>query len=175
MDELLKYIFPKYADKSVEDENSFRIKIAKEQLKKDKLDKVEILKICQEYFKLIGMENIKIIKYQYDVNMNRIKWGFYSGIKNDNGLADKNDIIWLKFTTDGFLGVVATSADINLNENYTSGKIISSLNKKWDKEIIIFPLQNIPKDLNRQRIESGLGNYLISKGVPILDYFSHNL
>ena len=61
MDELLKYIFPKYADKSVEDENSFRIKIDKEQLKKDKLDKVEILKVCQEYFKLIGMENIKII------------------------------------------------------------------------------------------------------------------
>lgn len=74
-----------------------------------------------------------------------------------------------------FLDVVATSADINLNENYTSGKIISSLNKKQDKEIIIFPLQNIPKDLNRQRIESRLGNYLISKEVPILDYFSHNL
>ena len=74
-----------------------------------------------------------------------------------------------------FLDVVATSADINLNENYTSGKIIGSLNKKQDKEIIIFPLQNIPKDLNRQRIESRLGNYLISKEVPILDYFSHNL
>lgn len=175
MDELLKYIFPKYADKRVEDENSFRIKIAKEQLKKYKFEKIKILEICQEYFKLIGMENIKIIKYQYDVNINRIKRGFYSNIKNDNNLADKNDIIWLKFTTDGFLGVVATSADINLNENCTSGKIISALCKKWDKEIIIFPLQNIPKDLNRQRIESGLGNYLISKGVPILDYFSHNL
>lgn len=175
MDELLKYIFPKYADKSVKDENSFRIKIAKEQLKKDKLEKEEILKICEEYFKLIGMENVKTIKYQYDVNMNRMKRGFYSGIKDDNNLADKNDILWLKFTTDGFLGVVATSADINLNEKNTSGKIISKLHKKWDNEVIVFPLSNIPKELNRQRIESGLGNYLISKGVPILDYFSHNL
>lgn len=32
----------------------------------------------------------------------------------------------------------------------------------------------ITDGLNRSDIESGIGNYLISQGIPILDYYSHN-
>ena len=65
------------------------------------------------------------------------------------------------------------------DKNYTTaGRINKSLGLEWDdSEVLIFPL-NIPSKiqgvLNRSDIESGIGNYLISKGVPILDFYSHN-
>lgn len=33
---------------------------------------------------------------------------------------------------------------------------------------------NPPEGLQRGDIERGVGNYLISKNVPILDFYSHN-
>ena len=112
------------------------------------------------------------------------------------------DIVWMKFTKEregsGFLGVVAAGADINFdippsekcynetsdgkpktnanNWKYnTSGIIIDSLGKKWDEDsILVFPLEGIDTlELTRGDIECGIGNYLIDKGVPILDYYSH--
>ncbi|AYG01643.1 hypothetical protein [Lactococcus allomyrinae] len=80
----------------------------------------------------------------------------------------------MKFTKGGFLGVIAVSDDINFNLGTTSGIIISKLNKKWDDSfVLIFPLKNIPSELKRGDIECGIGNYLVAKGVPILDYYSH--
>jgi len=90
----------------------------------------------------------------------------------------------MKFTEDGFLGVVATSNDINFdiplsqkeyNKNHnTSGIIIHYLNKKWNESfVLVFPLKKIPEKLKRGDVERGIGNYLIKKGVPILDFFSH--
>lgn len=97
----------------------------------------------------------------------------------------------MKFTTDQYLGVVATSNDVNVNmpnssEEYnlkkpnnkwfykTSGIIIHSLGKKWNKDyVLIFPLKNLPKDLSRHDVEKYVGDYLIEKDVPILDYYSH--
>ncbi|MGC6173957.1 hypothetical protein [Lacrimispora sp. 38-1] len=96
----------------------------------------------------------------------------------------------MKFTTDGYLGVVAASDDINFgipnnsleyNEKKpnnkwkynTSGIIIHRLGKVWDENfVLVFPLPNIG-DGERSDIECGVGNYLISKGVPILNYYSH--
>lgn len=100
--------------------------------------------------------------------------GIYIKVKEETG--DKNNLIWIKFTMDGYLGVVATSADVNFNMHNNCGRIIEHVRKKWDERfVLIFPLKKIPKNLNRQLIESGIGNYLISKNVPILDFCSHNL
>ena len=72
--------------------------------------------------------------------------------------------------------MVASSNDINFSDGNTSGKILKFLGKKWNKDIVvIIPLKFEDDILNRQLVESGIGNYLISKDVPILDYFSHNL
>ncbi|MCL2637883.1 MAG: hypothetical protein FWD48_05870 [Oscillospiraceae bacterium] len=124
---------------------------------------------------------------------------FYKNIKTEYNLEDKRDIVWMKFTKDNFLGVVAVSADINFNippsrckkhytetkngkpknknnhwEYNTSGIIINHLGQKWKEDfVLIFPLKNIPSGLKRGHIECGIGNYLIDKGVPILDYYSH--
>ena len=114
----------------------------------------------------------------------------YNDITDRYNLKDPADIVWLKFTTDKRLGVVAVSNDVNFNyppskSDYnsktdgdwtynTSGIIIHSLEKEWDTDfVVIFPLQNIPERYSRHKIEKAIGNYLIENEVPILDYYSH--
>lgn len=105
-----------------------------------------------------------------------------------------------KFTKDGYVGVVATSDDINFDvpnssSDYdkkhkvyntylkkwedkwvynSSGIIIHKLGKQWDESfVLIFPLKNIPQGYGRGDVERAVGNLLIEKGVPILDFYSH--
>lgn len=100
----------------------------------------------------------------------------YDVIKEQFRLITPRDIVWLKFTTKGHLGVVAKSFDINYGYNCSSGKLIKQVDEEWDKSfVLIFPLK--PEILNKYTsgdIELAIGNYLISKGVPIIDYYSHN-
>lgn len=103
-----------------------------------------------------------------------------SKIKNIVNNYDR-DLIWMKFTTDKFLGCVAfskgttTNKDVNFKMNNKSGKIINSCRKFWDTSFILcFPL--IPKNENAvpsKQMEYKVGECLISENVPILDYFSH--
>ena len=102
----------------------------------------------------------------------------YNIIKEQFDLRYASDIIWLKFTEDGCLGVVADSFDINFNYDNSSGKLIRVNDNtiKWNEScVVVFP---ITKDLleikSRKELETGIGNYLIDKGVPIIDFYSHN-
>lgn len=123
----------------------------------------------------------------------------YEKIKSDYGLEDVKDIVWLKFTTDGYLGVVAVSNDINfqiptnkndydllenpsreynkINNHYvynSSGILVHHIGKKWDKSfVLIIHLPNIPNEYSRHDIEKAIGNYLIEQQVPIIDFYSH--
>lgn len=100
----------------------------------------------------------------------------YEHIKRQYRLNNQADIVWMKFTTDAYLGVVASSNDINFNYDNTSGKIIKSINKEWDKNrIIIVPLSNINERQERLLIEKMIGNYLSDNNIPIIDLYSHNL
>ncbi|MFI3325432.1 MAG: hypothetical protein R3Y35_04580 [Clostridia bacterium] len=157
---------------------------AKEQSEFDPISKIEIIKYVNEFLNGIGVSIIE--NSTFDPNTIN-----YDSIKNDYNLEDEQDILWIKFTEDGYIGVVAISNDINfdyptLKEDYnkkneigkwcynTSGIIIHSLEKKWDKSfVLIFPLENIPKEYKREDIERGVGNYLIYKKAPILDFYSH--
>lgn len=116
----------------------------------------------------------------------------YAKLKYDYQIEDERDIIWLKFTTDGYVGVVAQSNDINFDfppnaDAYndkdksrrwaynTSGIIIHQLGKMWDTSfVLVFPLKLNNINYSRHEIETAIGNYLIDMGVPILDYYSHN-
>lgn len=100
------------------------------------------------------------------------------------GLVSAKQIVWMKFTRDGYLGVVAASNDINFNTITNSYKIINSCGKEWDESfVLIFPLdfesgyydkfkENAWQQVSK--VEAAIGNYLIANNVPILDYFSHN-
>ena len=187
----LKNLFEYYKDlpKGI---NSFvhysltRLLKAEEQSKKVPVEIKKIIKYTNEFLNILKMKQVSnpII----DLTKNNIN---YKQIKENTCIEDERDIVWMKFTKDKYLGVVATSNDVNFNipnskEQYnikkknkwvynTSGIIIHYLHKEWDDRfVLVFPLINIPKGLNRGAIERGIGNYLIYKNIPILDFYSHN-
>lgn len=100
----------------------------------------------------------------------------YDIIKDKFDLRYPNDIIWLKFTVDGYVGVVAKSFDINFDYDTTSGELLRLVNKEWNSSfVLIFPLtQDILRYYDKRDLETAIGNYLIEKKVPIIDYYSHN-
>lgn len=100
----------------------------------------------------------------------------YSVIQEKFNLRHTKNIIWLKFTDSGHLGAVAKGMDINFNRTTTSGKLIEEAGKNWDTSFaLIFPLNEVLL-YGREAgdIERAVGNYLISKNVPIIDFYSHN-
>ena len=100
----------------------------------------------------------------------------YSLIKNKFGLSHTKNLLWLKFTQRGHLGVVAKGMDINFDYNLTSGKLVSEIGERWDESfVLIFPLTDLMlKGRDVDDIERAVGNYLTSKHVPIIDFYSHN-
>lgn len=150
-----------------------------------------IIELVNDFLRQMGMSPCAhpILYLQPGQRVNYLK------IQRENGLADQRDIAWMKFTRDGYLGVVAVSNDIgfdmpesraeyNQTLGYTSckkwrfstsGILVHALGKQWDDSFaLVFPLKNIPNGYDRHRIETGIGNYLIGHGVPILDFYSHN-
>ncbi len=176
---------PTKKDSSVHYSN-IRFEKSEEQAELKTVEINEIIRFVNEFLEKLEIKNVispKVILE--DINID------YEVIKEKHNLKDKRDIVWMKFTKDGYLGVVAASNDVNFDipktkEDYdikvgdswkhtTSGIIIHNLKKEWDESfVLIFPLENLPEKLRRGDIERGIGNYLISKDVPILDFYSHN-
>lgn len=112
-----------------------------------------------------------------------VKWDYkYDVIKNKFNLCKPSDIVWIKFTTKGHVGVVAKSFDINFDVKTSDGQPISStvlveeVGEAWDKSfVMIFPMTSeILGNRSVGDLELGIGNYLIDKKVPIIDFYSHN-
>lgn len=158
------------------------------------LEPVSVESICSyvnDLLKSIGMKIIEspIVKQPCKID--------YEKIHAEHGTTGKTDIVWMKFTKDQYLGVVASGNDVNFDipasasqydeversfkgnrggwKYTTSGILIHQLGKEWDTSfVLVFPLVDIPSGKNRRDIERAIGNYLIAKGVPILDFYSHN-
>lgn len=109
----------------------------------------------------------------------------YDVIKERFKLERISDILWFKFTNKGHLAVVAKSCDINWNYDNSSGILVDHVNELFDDSfVLVFPLtqemvrtKDDPNSKKRkyltEQLERGIGNYLIDKGVPIIDFFSH--
>ena len=166
---------------SVHTKNDFRFKRAEEQANLPKPSIEDIIEYTNEFLEILNMK-----KTESPI------------VQNPNPDSFNNpDIVWMKFTCDGHLGVVAVGDDINFDispsekaynetndgkpksrkndwKHNTSGIIVHHLGKKWDEKfILVFPLLDISTDFSPRDIEAGIGNYLIDKGIPILDYYSH--
>lgn len=101
----------------------------------------------------------------------------YDIIKEKFNLYYEGNLIWLKFTTKGHLGVVAKGFDINYDNDTKSGRLIKEVDQEWDESfVLIFPLTDeLLEHYTGYGIELAVGNYLIyNKQVPIIDYYSHN-
>lgn len=164
-------------------DSSSRIEKAGQQAKMPTVPVETIAKFTNEYLAVLGVRPVKKPKFDTPVDATDqelekfLKTTLYETVH-------KHDLIWMKFTSDGFLGVVAAGTDVNfdipggeetnLRDRNTSGIIVHSLAKSWDRSFILaFPLLGIPADLQRGGIEAGIGNYLIMRSVPILDFYSH--
>ena len=56
----------------------------------------------------------------------------------------------------------------------SAGILVHKLGKEWDESfVLIFPLKGIPDGYTRSDVETAIGNMLIEKDVPILDFYSH--
>lgn len=164
--------------------NTYRLGKAKEQASIPPTDVHDIIGYVNNFLKAIGIDTVESpIIDPSQVN--------YKKIMADNALKDLRDIIWMKFTKDGYLGVVATSNDINFDipssaseydkrekqewKHNSAGILVHQLGKEWDTSfVLVFPLPNIPTGYERGDIERAVGNYLIDKKVPIIDFYSHN-
>lgn len=177
-----KWIVPNYKHKSIKS-SKLRFKIAQEEKWKKRAKRVEleeIIRIVNEFLVSMDMEEIQDPKVEFNAERNnaeRLKRLREKGVFIN--LDNEKDIVWMKFTKNGYLGVVGTSTDINFDYDNTSGKIISSVGEYWDESfILVFPLIKSPQsrnELDRHLMESGIGNYLICHDVPILDFYSHNI
>lgn len=132
----------------------------------------EIINHVNDFFSIIGItkvENPKMSPDDID----------YEEIKDMYCLEDEKELIWMKFTDDGYLAVVAQSNDINFDipdceEDYdkkrengewlhtTSGILIHKLHKRWDTSfVLVFPLHRERCTYDRHDIETAVGNFLI--------------
>ena len=149
-----------------------RLAIQQKQLKNESVK--EVIRLTKEFLNKI---NVKITYYNDDPvfkltkekinNKNKRVEIDYVDVAQIYNLNNRNHIIWMKFTEDGYLGLVAASDDINFSMDNSSGLIIDYLNQKWDESfILMFPLKGITDGL-RKDIECGIGNYLIDNNVHI--------
>lgn len=200
IDEFIKDKF--CPEKSIHLGKQKRFDKAKEQFLKSPIDRSKIIEWTNEFLTAYGMtifdgnNEINITDVSLDDLNKNMKLVF-------KGITNIKDIIWMKFTKKSdHLGVVACSNDINfdippnkacydepcrvVNEKIkrwkynTSGIIVHSVDQEWNKNyVLVFPLIGLcdgdEGKKQRHEIETGIGNYLIFKGVPILDYYSHRL
>lgn len=172
--------------RSVHFDDDFRFNKAREEAEKDPAPVEQVIRYCNEFLSRIGVSPVA------NPVMNPRELIYYE-IKKQFQLNDERDIVWIQFTTDGYVGVVAQSNDINFDfppsaDVYndkdksqrwtynTSGIIIHQLGKRWDTSfVLVFPLGRLNNiNYSRHEIETALGNFLVDMGVPILDYYSHN-
>ena len=186
-------------EKSVHYGKQNRFNIAKQQAEKPVVSIDKIISLTNDFIKAYGITTYtgNNIVQTAEINLD----DFNKNIKTTfDGLTSNADIVWMKFTKDGYVGVIACSNDINFDippnsEAYdeqkvingkiswkyaTSGILVHSVDKTWDTDfVLVFPLIGLKegKEGTKQRhdIENGIGNYLISQDIPIIDYFSHRL
>lgn len=110
----------------------------------------------------------------------------YDVIQNKFGLERVSDILWFKFTNKGHLAVVASSCDINWDNNLSCGILVNEVGEVFDTSFVfVFPLtkqmirtkaepNSYYRKYSSAELELAVGNYLtVDKGVPVIDYYSH--
>lgn len=143
--------------------------------------------------------SIDIGDYGYkSVTVDESKFNKQFGLTK-NPLNNSKHVVWMKFIKrndeiPGHLGVVAASNDYNFDippdknsynnktkniygkevwQYSTSGIILHKLNLEWDESfILVFPLKDVTDGFCKD-VEMGIGEYLIAKGIPIIDFYSH--
>ena len=100
------------------DRTNYRKNKAVAKSKNEKVSVFEILNLINSFLNDIEVKSNCILIEGLDVLMTVN----YEHIKRRYKLDSRSDIVWMRFTTDGYLGVVALSNDINFDYDTNSGK-----------------------------------------------------
>ena len=163
-----------------------RVEEGKSEFNKPIIEKSEILEILSNCLKEKGISGEILF-----INLTSEKID-YEQISKDHGTNGTGHIIWLQFSNSGHVAVVGAGKDIGFsrNENKGTWSILSKIpHVEWNKEeVIIIPVRGLDKDSYglknvhkhgnnilrcRNGVEHCIGEYLINKGVPILNYYQH--
>lgn len=143
-----------------------RFRRVEEQAKISPVDVDEITEVIYEKFSEFIAKPIKYEITESQIETNGDVKICYKSLKDKYRLADERDIVWMKFTKDNYLGVVADSNDINFDipnhrnmydekrENgrwkyNSSGILIHYLGKEWDSSfVLICPIIKFPEEKN---------------------------
>lgn len=167
-------------------ENAYRIVEARKQAALTPVPAEQITKYTNEFLAALEMPKVESPRIEIPPDLTNdeiedyLEENLYSPICGSGGNCE--DWVWMKFTNQGFLGVVATSNDINFDipkdeENHfckrtTSGIIIHKLKQSWDRSFLLaFPLKSIPEDLKRGHIETGIGKLPDRQKCPDIGLF----
>jgi len=94
-----------------------------------KLKPVSINKIINHVNKVLDVLGIdKVEKPIFKISGNRINYDNIIGTEVNN----KSDLVWLKFTKDGYLGVVAAGRDINFDIPTSEEEYNIKKGKQWE-------------------------------------------
>ena len=93
-----------------------RLDKAEDEAKKDVYPLEKITTIVIEFLEKVGCENpVSLeIKNIADFLTPRVRSRKYNQLKEKYDLNNRKHLVWMKFTTDGYIGVVAASDDENL-------------------------------------------------------------
>lgn len=117
----------------------------------------------------------------------------YDAIAEEHQLADRRDVVNIRFDCEGRPVLVAVSDDVNFcpvpagpdefdikEDGYwkhsTAAVILSALGTDWDRsQLLLFPLSGLAETgYSRHEVEQAIGNRLLQSGeCHLLDKFSH--
>ena len=159
-----------------------RVKKGQDELKKTAVEKSEVLGIISECLKKKGIDGEALLIEPASKNID------YKKIMDTYKTNGEGHIVWVQFVNSGHVAVVGAGKDIGFPKNEIKGtwSILSKLSDvEWDtKNLIIVPVKGLDNKSNglknvknilkcRNGVEHCIGEYLIEKKVPILNYYSH--
>lgn len=141
-EEYLKWIMPSIKNRSVNPKRDFNFRIEKAKAEHDRglqmgipynkeKHKKEIKKHVNEFLtSIMGMPKIETPEYK--PKKTKFRGIKYAEIHPDP--TKKEDIVWIKFTKDGFISVIGTGCDIFFTENAMNNTVAGLINQELHLE-----------------------------------------
>lgn len=175
---------------------TYRIDKAREQAQRESASIQRVAELANEALMTLGIKPVAtpLVKVSpEDINPDGIVDFDYDRIAEEHELADRRDVVNIRFDREGRAVLVAASDDVNFcpvpegpgefdakDGDYwkysTAAVILSELGTDWDRsQLLLFPLSGLAETgYARHDAEKAIGNHLLHSGeCALLDKFSH--
>lgn len=181
---------------SVHYSQTYRIDKAREQVQHAPVSPSRIAELVNETLKDLGLNQVAHPLIGVDpsaIDPDGMVALDYDRIAEEHQLADRRDVVNIRFDREGHPVVVAVSDDVNFCpvpegpdefdakedgkwKYSTAAVILSALGSDWDRsQFLLFPLSGLAEtEYSRHDVEQAIGNGLLQSGeCRLLDKFSH--